>query len=60
MFYKRPTQWQMLRRRRGLRTITAFLAGIHAANGIAHGVTPPKSSPARPGYQVQTVGSTGG
>jgi hypothetical protein len=47
MFYKKPTQWQRLRRRRGLRTIAAFFAGIHAANGVAHGVTPSKASPAR-------------
>lgn len=47
MFYKKPTNWQKLRRRRGMRTVAAFLAGIHAANGIAHGVTPPPDSAAR-------------
>jgi hypothetical protein len=30
-----------------MRTIAAFFAGIHAANGIAHGVTPPRGSAAR-------------
>ncbi|MBX7448077.1 hypothetical protein GR927_08740 [Mycolicibacterium sp. 3033] len=44
MFYKRPP-----RRidHRLLRPLREFVAGIHAGNGIAHGVTPASTSAAR-------------
>ena len=58
MLYKKQNQWQKLSDRRVVRRVAAFLAGIHAANGIAHGVPVPRHSAAR--HQVQTVGSTGG
>lgn len=58
MLYKKPTQWQKLRDRRIIRSVASFLAGIHAAHGIAHGVPVSERSAAR--HQVQTVGSTGG
>jgi hypothetical protein len=58
MLYKKPTQWQKLRDHRIIGGVASFLAGIHAAHGIAHGVPVSERSAAR--HQVQTVGSTGG
>lgn len=48
MLYQKRTRWHKLRDRRGIRSVAAFLAGIHAANGIAHGVPVSPRSPARP------------
>ena len=47
MFYKRSSRSQKIRRSRAYQTVAAALAGIHAANGLAHGVQPSAHSPAR-------------
>jgi hypothetical protein len=47
MLHKKPTRWELLRRRRGFRILAEFFAGVHAANGIRHGVEPPANSSAR-------------
>jgi hypothetical protein len=49
MFYRRPSRWNRLRRQSGLRALVRFAAGIHAANGVAHGVRPARDSAALTG-----------
>jgi hypothetical protein len=47
MLYKRTSRLQKIRRVRAFRLLADVLAGVHAANGIAHGVQPPANSRAR-------------
>lgn len=47
MFYKKSSRIQKIRRTRAFTVTAAALAGIHAANGLAHGVRPSAHSPAR-------------
>jgi hypothetical protein len=47
MFYKRASRIQKIRRTRVFRLLSEVAAGIHAANGIAHGVQPSANSRAR-------------
>ncbi|KQY09179.1 hypothetical protein ASD37_01515 [Mycobacterium sp. Root135] len=47
MFYKRVSRTQKIRRTRTFRLLSEMAAGIHAANGLAHGVQPSAHSPAR-------------
>ena len=47
MFYKRASRSQKIRRTRAFRLLAEVAAGIHAANGLAHGVQPPTDSRAR-------------
>jgi len=44
MLNQKPTHWNRLRRLRGIRHLASFAAGIHTANGLAHGVQPPAMS----------------
>lgn len=37
----------MTKKRTRFRTLAAFIAGLHTANGLAHGVAPAKSTHAR-------------
>ncbi|OPX08612.1 hypothetical protein B1790_18285 [Mycobacterium sp. AT1] len=47
MFYKRVSRPQKIRRTRAFRLMADMAAGIHAANGLAHGVQPSANSRAR-------------
>jgi len=47
MFYKRVSRRQKIRRTRAFRLLADVAAGIHAANGLAHGVQPSANSRAR-------------
>jgi hypothetical protein len=51
MLYKRPTLWNRLRRNilitEVFRLTKEFAAGIDAAHGLAHGITPSPDSAAR-------------
>ncbi len=47
MFYEKSSRTQKIKRTRAYQAVAAVLAGVHAANGIAHGVRPPANSPAR-------------
>jgi hypothetical protein len=47
MLYKRASRSQKIRRSRTFRLLADVVAGIHAANGLAHGVQPPRNSRAR-------------
>ena len=47
MFYKRVSRTQKIRRTRAFRLLSEVAAGIHAANGLAHGVQPSANSRAR-------------
>lgn len=47
MFYKRVSRTQKISRTRTVRLLSEMAAGIHAANGLAHGVQPSANSPAR-------------
>lgn len=47
MFYKRVSRPQQIRRTRAFRLLADVAAGIHAANGLAHGVQPSANSRAR-------------
>lgn len=40
MFYKRPSRWNRIRDHRIVRFLADVAYGVHAANGIAHGVNP--------------------
>lgn len=53
MLYQKPSQWNRIRRLRGFHRLADFLAGVHAAHGLAHGVQPPRNSIAR---QVKWAG----
>lgn len=48
MLYQKPAPWNRLRHVAGLRNLAAFAAGIHTANGLAHGITPPRQSMSHP------------
>jgi hypothetical protein len=52
MFYTRPKLPTRIHRKlsrfTGLRPAIRFAAGLHAANGLAHGVQAPDASLARP------------
>ncbi|WP_194166485.1 hypothetical protein [Mycolicibacterium sp. P9-22] len=37
----------MTKQRKAFRTLAAFAAGLHTANGLAHGIRPTRSSKAR-------------
>ncbi len=54
------TRLKSLRRNVALRTVVRFAAGVHAANGVAHGVPPTPGSPARAGHFVGSAGSASG
>ncbi|GAB7071029.1 hypothetical protein H7J06_19230 [Mycobacterium hodleri] len=47
MLYKRTSRSQRIRRTRTFRLLADALAGVHAANGLAHGVQPPANSRTR-------------
>jgi hypothetical protein len=47
MFYKPSSRRQKLLDVRVVQSLLDFLAGVHAANGLAHGVQPPANSRAR-------------
>lgn len=47
MFYKRVSRTQKIRRTRTFRLLSEVTAGIHVANGLAHGVQPSATSRAR-------------
>jgi hypothetical protein len=47
MLYKRTSRPQKIRRTRAFRLLADVLAGVHAANGLAHGVQPPATSRTR-------------
>ena len=47
MLYKRTSRSQKIRRTRPFRLLADVLAGVHAANGLAHGVRPPANSRTR-------------
>ncbi|MCV7420266.1 hypothetical protein H7K45_06920 [Mycobacterium yunnanensis] len=47
MFYTRSSRIQKITRTRAYQAVAAALAGVHAANGLAHGAQPSAHSPAR-------------
>ncbi|MBN3454000.1 hypothetical protein JNN96_08225 [Mycobacterium sp. DSM 3803] len=47
MLHQKTSLWTRARRHLPVRSFVAFMAGIHAGNGIAHGVVPAAGSPAR-------------
>jgi len=47
MFYKRVSRTQKIRRTRTFRLLADVAAGIHVANGLAHGVQPSANSRTR-------------
>jgi hypothetical protein len=47
MLYRRTSRREKIRRTRAFRLLADVAAGIHAANGIAHGVQSPTDSRAR-------------
>jgi hypothetical protein len=47
MLYKRTSRAQKIRRTRAFRLLADVLSGVHAANGLAHGVQPPATSRTR-------------
>ncbi|WP_173008277.1 hypothetical protein [Mycolicibacterium sp. P1-18] len=47
MLYKRTSRLQKIRRTRTFGLLADVLAGVHAANGLAHGVQPPADSRTR-------------
>jgi len=47
MLYEKPTRSTKIHRNRVFRLLADAAAGIHAANGLAHGVQPPADSRAR-------------
>jgi hypothetical protein len=47
MLYKRTSRSQKIRRTHAFRLLADVVAGVHAANGIAHGVQPPANSRSR-------------
>jgi hypothetical protein len=49
MLQKRVTRIDRIRRHRGVRPLVDLFAGLHAANGLAHGIRPGPDSPARSG-----------
>ncbi|MGV0742943.1 hypothetical protein [Mycolicibacterium sp. XJ870] len=51
MLYRTSSRGIRLRWHRNFRLLAALAAGVHAANGLAHGVQPPQSSTARPSHR---------
>jgi hypothetical protein len=51
MLQKRPTRWNRLGwnslTRKPFRSLMEFVAGIHAAHGLAHGIAPSQPSAGR-------------
>ena len=47
MLYKKASRSQKIRRTRAFRLLAEMAAGIHVANGLAHGVQPSANSRAR-------------
>ena len=47
MFYKRVSRPQKIRRTRAFQLLADVVAGVNAANGLAHGVQPSANSRTR-------------
>ncbi|BDY33100.1 hypothetical protein [Mycolicibacterium mageritense] len=47
MLHQKTSLWTRAQRYLPVRCLVAFIAGIHAGNGIAHGVVPAPESRAR-------------